>query len=125
MLPEYGDLICRIQIPFPPTVNNLFANGQSGRYATKAYREWQKEAMAGFLIQQLPYEPIGRKIMAVLRLARPDNRVRDAANYEKASIDQLVKAGVLSDDSIIIDNRQLWHDGQDTYIELYEVGKFS
>jgi Holliday junction resolvase RusA-like endonuclease len=120
-LPEYGGLICRIAIPFPPTTNNLFANGQSGRYKTEGYKKWQKDCMAVLLAQKLPWEPIGRPVMAVVWLNRPDKRRRDCANYEKAAIDQMVKANVLSDDCIIVDNRQLWHEGEDCFVEFYET----
>jgi hypothetical protein len=33
-----------VDLPFPPSVNNLFANGKSGRYTTQQYADWQKNA---------------------------------------------------------------------------------
>lgn len=31
-------------LPFPPSVNNLYANGSGGRYPTKNYSHWREEA---------------------------------------------------------------------------------
>lgn len=86
-------------LPFPPTANNLFA-GKARRFPSKAYKDWQDEA-ARILTMQAPLPRFDGPVSVTMSFGRPDKRKRDLANLEKATTDQLVKAGVLADDSLI------------------------
>ena len=88
----------RLSLPFPPTVNNLYANrgARGGRYKTAAYKAW--EQLAGVAIKDGHRQGIVIYSLAVA-LRRPDRRARDLGNYEKALSDLLVSHGVVADDS--------------------------
>lgn len=126
-LPKYGEKLLSLEIPFPTSVNAMYANNsynynaKRGRYKSQKYQKWQKLAVAGFLTQRMPLKPIDKPLMVVIRLHRPDKRKRDVANFEKAVTDTLTMQKIISDDSIIIDNRQLWHEENKNIIDIYEV----
>lgn len=90
-------MIATLQIPYPPTANNLFFNAGKRRVKTKAYDAWLAEALA-VLREQRPRPVSGSYRLAVV-VDRPDRRARDVTNLEKAISDALVKAGVIEDDS--------------------------
>ena len=91
---------CSFSLPFPPSVNGLFAHGNVGgkvrRFPTKAYKAWRREAIIRIRSHRLPQfkEPVVIK----LALTPRDARRRDASNYVKAVEDALVEAGLLADD---------------------------
>lgn len=86
-------------IPYPPSVNGLYANSKTGRRKTDKYRLWIKDA--GWMIRSQPDRhnrhtgPVTLKIMA----RKPDNRRRDISNIAKAVEDLLVRHQILMDDS--------------------------
>lgn len=53
--------------------------------------------------------PIELKII----VGRTTKRKADCANFEKATSDLLVKAGIIEDDSLIQRNIQEWHTGSE------------
>lgn len=97
-----------IVLPFPPSVNGLYA-GKARRYKSPRYKAWLSEAEFAFFQQNTP--SFAEPVSVHMKFGRPDKRVRDVANYEKATSDFLVNSGVLSDDSLIEDNRQSWCEG--------------
>jgi crossover junction endodeoxyribonuclease RusA len=91
-----------LQLPFPPTTNNLFANargGRGGRFPTKAYKAWRDRAAVAIRRQA----PAGIKgpVTLDIQLGRPDRRRRDLSNYIKALEDALVQHGLIEDDSMV------------------------
>lgn len=88
----------RLSLPFPPTVNNLFANNAKGhgRHKTGTYTAW--EFRASLNVKDRHRLGISSYALAIA-LRRPDKRARDLGNYEKAISDLLVKHGVIADDS--------------------------
>lgn len=88
-------------LPFPPSVNGLFAHGmvkgKVRRFPTKQYKAWRKEAVIRIRSQRLAQfaEPVVVKI----ELTPCDGRARDADNYCKPILDALVEARLLADDS--------------------------
>jgi len=97
-----------VSLPFPPSTNNLFVTARFGRTtrrvsSPKARAYVEAVAMA---VRQLgePMAPAG-EVRAVLAVWVPDRRARDLDNLCKAPLDALVKAGVLKDDSLIVDLR--------------------
>lgn len=87
-------------VPFPPTVNNLFVNGKGGkgRFTSPAYKAW-KEAAGTLAKAQAKGKRIAGPYAMEVRLVRPDARRRDASNYLKAIEDLFVWLGVVDDDS--------------------------
>lgn len=88
-----------IRLPFPPSVNTLFpTNRRTGRrYASRKYEAWQREA--GWLMRLSRAKPSGSPVAIAIELTPADRRRRDADNYAKPIIDQLVKCGLLADDN--------------------------
>jgi crossover junction endodeoxyribonuclease RusA len=86
----------RLSLPFPVSVNNLYANGRKGRYKTDKYLAWCAEASIG--IKDSHRQGIAAYSLAIC-LRRPDKRRRDLGNFEKAISDLLVAHGVIADDS--------------------------
>lgn len=89
----------RYELPYPPTANNLFANGKSGRYRTKAYDQWSVNA--GNLILAQGRKRIHGPVSLHVALVKPDKRKRDLSNTLKAVEDLLVQMAVIEDDSLI------------------------
>lgn len=95
-----------LHLPFPPSVNGAYA-GKTRRYKSKRYTRWQRDA--GFwLIEQKAVRGIKARVLMQIGLIRPDNKIRDVANYEKCVTDTLVAFGVIEDDSQIVANQQFW-----------------
>jgi len=89
----------RYELPYPPSVNNLFANAKNGgRYPVPSYKAWRNEAGEQILAQ-------GRKRLRgrfslAIYVVRPDRRKRDVANLIKAVEDLLVEMQIVEDDSL-------------------------
>lgn len=97
-----------IEIPFPPSVNSLFANAKrsdgrrsGGRFPTKRYQAWRREAEL-MIMAARPKSVTGP--VAVSMVLHPFNdRRMDADNTWKATLDSLVRMGVIeADDSRIV-----------------------
>lgn len=99
----------KLYLPFPPSVNGLYS-GKARRFKSPDYKTWCNAAGWKLKTQKLPDKPIG-ECHVEIHLVRPDRRIRDCANYEKAVTDLLVDMGVLMDDSLIQRNTQLWTHG--------------
>lgn len=95
-------------LPYPPTANNLFPTGKSGRrFISAEYKAWKHDATLSLWGQRVPVAGIGRASV-VYEFRRPDNRRRDAFNLEKPVTDLLVEYGVLRDDSLIEEGTVRW-----------------
>lgn len=99
-------MIGTLQIPYPPTANNLFFNAGKRRVKTKAYDAWLAEALA-VLRAQRPRTVSGSYRLTIIA-TRPDKRRRDVANLEKPIGDALVKAGIVEDDSLCQSIQLAW-----------------
>ena len=93
-------------LPFPPSTNGLFS-GKKRRFPSPRYKAWQIEANKA-LAYQSPLPRFDGPVFVGLAFGRPDKRRRDLGNLEKAVTDQLVKNGVLEDDSLIEELRLCW-----------------
>lgn len=93
--------VYRVTLPFPPSVNNLFAhgmvNGRVRRFPSKQYKAWRRAAWV--YIKQARLPRITHRVAIRLTLTPPDATRRDVDNYSKAVLDSLVEGGVLQDDS--------------------------
>lgn len=94
----------RFTLPVPPTANNLFPTGRSGRrFPSKQYTAWKKYADLLWIKQGLSAKefPITGRIRAHYVFHFADKRRRDIANFEKAITDFIVDHGAIEDDSTI------------------------
>lgn len=87
-----------VTLPFPPSLNNAFSQTKQGRrFPAPKYKKWAIDAIT--LIRVAKIRPAVGQVSIKITLHPPDNRGRDADNYQKPILDALVKAGVLTDDS--------------------------
>lgn len=92
----------RLDLPFPPSVNNLFSQSRTGRrFPSKQYVAWRGVA-AWEILRQAPHRVTKALTFPVhvhIALTPVDKRSRDCDNFLKPLLDSLVRAGVLPDDS--------------------------
>ena len=107
----------------PPSANNLFATGKDGqRHLSKAYKLWRNSAGWLLQVQVGGILCFAGDVSVTYEIWRPkDRRRRDLANLEKPRSDLLVKHGVLSDDSNIVDLRMRWIMGDGVHITVKEA----
>lgn len=85
----------RLRLPIPPSVNASYANVPGrGRVATKALRQWKKDA--GWMLQSQRPGRVAGKYRACLYL--PERMRGDVDGRLKAALDLLVTHGVTDDD---------------------------
>jgi len=96
-----------IKLPFPPSVNGLFA-GKKRRYVSPHYRAWRQQA--GWQLVSQRIAPVSGRVHIAVELTAPDRRERDADNYLKALQDLLVTHGVIPGDgkSVIVKVSAEW-----------------
>lgn len=97
----------RIELPYPPTANNLFINTTRGRIKAPGYKAWF--AKASINIKDKHRQSLGPYSLSICA-RRPDKRKRDLANLEKAVSDLLVEHGVVQDDSLCERLTMQWDD---------------
>jgi len=104
-------------VPFPPSVNGLFA-GKQRRYIAPRYRKWRKEAGMELMAQRA--RPVHGKVTVSVVLKAPDRRERDADNYLKAIQDLLVENGIIAGDgrSIVRKSSAEWTDAGEARAEV-------
>lgn len=102
-----------VWLPFPPSVNTLFATSRDGRrrFPSKGYRRWR--AAAGALLMASRLRPTPGTYHLEIKLRAPDRRVRDVGNYEKAISDLIVSHALVADDSLAMSVTTEWvHEGE-------------
>jgi Holliday junction resolvase RusA-like endonuclease len=88
-----------INLPTPPSVNNLFFNGKAGkgRIKTPEYQDWIREAGTLLAIQRPRGVP--GKVSLLIEVGEPKTARRmDVANREKAAVDLLVSHRIIEGD---------------------------
>jgi Holliday junction resolvase RusA-like endonuclease len=100
-----------INLPFPPSVNNLFVNGKYGRFRSQRYDSWIMEA-GNEILRQRPSKVVGPVVLSFEFQEGRDNRKRDITNLLKAPEDLLVKHGIIQadDGSIVRSVRASWSE---------------
>lgn len=85
-----------LELPAPPSVNNLFLNLGKGKGRTRSpeYRAWQAEA--GWLVQASRQSRIDGPVSVWLYVE--ENSRRDLDGYAKAALDLLVAHRLIQDD---------------------------
>ena len=91
------DVVIKLQLPYPPTVNHYWGVAGKRRFVGTKGREFRQavlEASEG--VQKAE----GRLCMRI-ELYPPDRRIRDIDNITKALLDACMHAGCYEDDSQI------------------------
>jgi len=83
-------------LPFPPSVNASYGMSGMRRFKGKKTVAWEELASTSIQDQNLKF--FSKRCYIFYELCHPDNRVRDAANYEKCTTDLLVSYGIISGD---------------------------
>jgi crossover junction endodeoxyribonuclease RusA len=96
---------------WPPSVNHEWIQVRGRTILSPAGRAYRTYARGRVMIARqqglVPPEPLEGSLRAVLELAPPDGRRRDADNYAKALFDALTHAGFWRDDQQVKDLRSL------------------
>lgn len=98
----------KITLPFPPSVNGMFAQNKKNaklRFKTKEYKAWLASCP-----ELDDYKCDGQCTISYL-IFFPDDRIRDGQNYMKAPLDYLCAQGVIEDDNRRIVKGEQWIDG--------------
>lgn len=104
-------MIVTLTLPFPVSVNAMFADGKTRRHKSQRYCDWLLEA--GYALNRQKPIPIKGQFKITYELQEgQDNRARDAFNFEKGVTDLLVTHGVIEGDSgkYLRDGRVTWND---------------
>jgi hypothetical protein len=120
-----------LRLPFPISVNAMWADGKTRRVKSQRYVDWIVEA-GWELKRQRPPQIKGKVRIQYVLQDNIDNRERDAFNFEKGVTDLLVEHRVIEKDS----NRILrggsidWDDtgtvkGIQITIVLFELNRVS
>jgi len=105
-------------IPFPPSVNAKYNISRGKRVKSKTDLEWIKSATNA--INQQNVVPFSGRAFIIYELCHPDNRHRDAANYEKKVTDLLVSLNIIAGDDrrYLKGVTSLWNDTKGDYITV-------
>jgi len=100
----------RLELPFPPSVNNLYATNSNTlrRHKSKRGIAYQREVRARVLEQHGLVRSLSGPLRVTVEHIPPDARRRDHDNYSKALWDSLGAAGVFDDDSQIVEAHYYW-----------------
>ena len=93
-----------LTLPFPPSTNNLFLSIGRKRISSPKARAYALAVRQAVLAAGVPHIA-SEGVRVVIAAWMPNKRARDLDNLLKAPLDGLVKAGVLTDDSIVCDIR--------------------
>ena len=92
------DMSVVIDLPFPPGVNNLFANARGrGRYRTERYREWANAA--GWELKAQKPRRVRGPVSLEMWFEDKRDRRRDLDGLPKAVCDLLVSFRIIEEDN--------------------------
>ena len=89
-----------LTLPYPPSVNNMWATVRGRRVLSKKGRLYRKDVALFCVASGLP-RPLPTPIAVHVALYAPDNRHRDLDNIFKAVGDALQASGLLVNDADI------------------------
>lgn len=97
MFPEAPEVVV-LDLPMPPTTNNLFINRGKSRIDSPKYAAWKR--LAGWeLLRQHPPRIRGPVSVLIEVSLQESNDTWDLCNREKATMDLLVTQGVIQGDN--------------------------
>lgn len=113
-----------ITLPFPISVNAMFADGKTRRHKSQRYADWILEA--GYALNRQKPVPVKGPFQITYELQEGhDNRRRDAFNFEKGVTDLLVAHGVIEEDNDLFlrEGRVTWNrEVQGVRITIKSIG---
>src|SRR6266581_4080725 len=90
-----------ITLPFPISVNAMFADGKTKRIKSQRYADWVQEA--GWELKRQRPIPVRGQVRIRYELQEGhDNKRRDCFNFEKGVTDLLVEHGIIEADHDLI-----------------------
>jgi len=89
-----------LELPYPPTVNTMYATVNGRRVKSAKARAYQATIMGILSISKVP-DFKSHKLSVTVWVYPPDRRKRDLSNLDKALMDSLVAGGLFDDDSQI------------------------
>lgn len=90
-----------ITLPFPISVNAMFADGRSRRIKSQRYADWLQEA--GWELRRQRPDPVRGQVELIYEVQDgKDNRRRDLCNLEKGVTDLLVAHQIIEADHDLI-----------------------
>lgn len=90
-----------VTLPFPISVNAMFADGKTRRVKSQRYADWVIEA--GWALKRQRVIPVRGQVRIRYELQEGhDNRRRDCFNFEKGVTDLLVEHGIIEADHDLI-----------------------
>ncbi len=116
----------KFTLPFPPTVNSKYKMSRGKRSKGDKVLNWELKAREYLNKQNIL--PVNERCFIIYDLYHPDNKERDAANYEKYTTDFLVSNGVLLGDQrrYLKSTTTHWLDAEGALVvvNIYPVNKF-
>jgi len=94
-------------LPWPPSMNTYWRNVNGRTIISAKGREYRQQVIAAVSAQKADRH-LNRPLRVTIAAYRPDKRRRDLDNLLKALLDSMTHAGVIEDDSLIIDLRIYW-----------------
>ncbi len=115
---------CKLTLPWPPSLNNAYANTERGRVKSEQLRRYKRRCAHQLSTQQ--YEQFGlARLKLCITLHPPTTHPFDIDNRIKALADCLQTAGVFNNDNqidmIVIERAEVIKDG----LAIVEVSRFS
>ena len=114
-----------LTLPYPPSVNHLYAVVNGRKVLSAKGREYQQEVSAT-VFRQIGAANFGEARIAYrATVFPPDRRRRDVSNLVKIVEDSLTKAGIWCDDSQVDDMHWIRGDavkGGSVFLEIQEAG---
>src|SRR4051794_11756430 len=90
-----------ITLPFPISVNAMFADGKTRRHKSQRYADWIVEA--GYALKSQRAKPVAGPVKLIYEVQEGrDNRRRDIGNLEKGCTDLLVQHGIIEADHDLV-----------------------
>lgn len=112
-----------LTLPFPVSVNAMFADGKTRRHKSQKYADWIVEA--GYRLNLQRPAPIKGPVRIRYDLQEVEDRwLRDCFNFEKGVTDLLVSHGVIeADHRKILRGGEIWWnpDVEGIRIAIYPV----
>jgi len=97
-------------LPWPPSVNHYWYSRGNRRFLSRRGYQYQADVLAAvWEVYAGKPTPIVGKVKVMIEAYPPDRRTRDIDNILKAPLDSITKAGVLVDDSQIVDLHVVRH----------------
>lgn len=96
--------VFKYELPFPPSVNTYWRRHGNTIHISPRGKRFREEVVR--LLTKVPFT--SKQLRVDVGYLRPDNRVRDLDNYQKALYDALKYARVYHDDCQIVNKHEYW-----------------